>query len=81
MMKDCSFRVRFSEEDGKWLGQCPQHMNLFVLDDDPVEAFRGIVRKVQEAQLSGAETNQGSIFKQMDDALAGAPGPFGKMGS
>lgn len=80
-MKDCSFRVRWSDEDSKWMGQCPQHMELFHFDDDPVGAIRGIIEKVKAAQAAGNVAQDGSIFKQMDDALAGAPGPFGKMKS
>lgn len=80
-LKRYSFRVRWSDEDGKWMGQCPAFPDLFCLTDEMETAFaelkRSVVARLNTLQVAPEE---GSVFKGMDDMLSGAPGPFGKMG-
>lgn len=79
-IKNYTFRTRWSDEDGKWIGQCPAFMHLHFLHDDPVEAVRGIMALVQtEIAKNGLEIQEKSVFQGMDDMLDGAPGPFGRV--
>ncbi len=79
-LKEHTFRVRWSEEDGKWMGQCPAFLQLHFLHDDPVQAIEGIVLLVRSTIAEiGAAPEETSLFQSMDDMLAGAPGPFGRM--
>lgn len=78
-LKEYTFRVRWSEEDGKWVGQCPAFMQLHFLHEDPVKATEGIMLLVR-ATLATVESapKEKSLFQGMDDMLSGAPGPFGR---
>lgn len=77
-LKEYTFRVRWSDEDGKWMGQCPAFMHLFFHHDEPAKAIEGIMLMVRDTLNCGASAPQEkSIFQGMDDMLAGAPGPFG----
>lgn len=78
-LKEYTFRVRWSEEDGKWMGQCPAFMHLHFFHDDPVRATEGIMLLVRSTiATTGEAPEEKSIFQGMDDMLAGAPGPFSK---
>jgi hypothetical protein len=80
-LRNFTFRVRWSEEDGKWLGQCPAFMNLAAYGTDHFEAFTKIVKLVNDhVEATGETPTEGSVFKNMDDMLSGAPGPFGRLG-
>lgn len=78
-LKNYTFRIRWSDEDSKWMGQCPAFMSLFSLHDDPAEALKEIMEKVNSfLSRTGEAPEEKSIFKSMDEMLSGAPGPFGK---
>ena len=79
-LKEYTFRVRWSEEDKKWMGQCPAFMQLHTLRDDPTDAIKSIMYLVRQHVLTnGAAPKETSVFKGMDDMLSNAPGPFGRM--
>lgn len=44
-----TYRVRWSEEDGEYVGTCAEMPGLSWLDEDQDEAFRGIRRAVEQA--------------------------------
>jgi hypothetical protein len=44
------YRIKWSEEDGEWVGTCDKFPGLSWLDDTPRQAFDGIVKLVKDVE-------------------------------